>query len=72
MSQAKCEAVDALPPLPSWPDPLFPQHLMPPFVVSAQVCADPAVIALAYDLTQPQGRTILVGVPVAGINAGSK
>jgi len=52
-------------PLPSRPEPLWPQHLTPPPLVSAQVWKLPAVIALT-PLARPEtstGMVLLVVVP---------
>src|SRR3990172_8874048 len=38
-------------PLPSWPEPLEPQHLTPPSLVSAHVWSRPAAIAVIAGLT---------------------
>ena len=38
--------LSAVEPLPNWPEGLYPQHLTPPPVVSAQVCHPPAEMAL--------------------------
>ncbi len=43
-------------PSPNWPDPLPPQHLTPPPMVSAQVCPSPAAMA-CMPLARPTTST---------------
>src|SRR5438093_1509212 len=45
-------------PSPSWPQPLSPQHLTPPALVSAQVCKPEELLAMAVTpLASPETST---------------
>ena len=45
-------------PLPSWPDPLYPQHRTPPEVRVAQVCAKPLEMAVAVEIPDTMTGTL--------------